>query len=670
MRPPLRFIALALAISLAALLSLWAGPTRGATGASDVGSPNIVVIVTDDQRWDTLWAMPTLQSEIVAKGVTFANAFAVNPTCCPSRASILTGQYSNTTGVYTNKRPDGGFPRFEDESTIATWLDAAGYQTALSGKYLNLYSNRHVTYLPPGWDRWFAMLTGASEEQDFYYFNYDVSDQGSLVEFGFAETDYSTDVFADRADAFIRGADPGSPLFLLFTPVAPHYPAFPADRHETEFSELEDHRPPNYNEEDVSDKPAYVQNRPLMDAKHMRNLDNFRKRQYRTLLAVDEAIATILAALTDTGRLGDTMIVFTSDNGLTWGEHRWVRSKLLPYEEVTRVPLVIRYDPLTASSGVDSHLVANIDLTPTLAELAGIEAPSVQGMSLMPLLASAGEPWRTEVLIEHLQSQDPVPTYCALRNESYVYVTYSTGEEELYDLALDPYQLDNRTQDGLYTGTVMALRTSLVELCDPPPPGFEFPYDAVHPTAPTGLAAFPVGPRQVDLSWQAATDDVGVTAYTIYRDDVELATMGSDTLTYTDASVADSTTYTYTVDALDGAGNRSIRSDPISVTTPEDLGPAAPTDLSAVAVSPRQVDLSWSPSTDDVGVAGYTVYRDGVELVNVDGATLAFSDLSVSPATTYTYTVDAVDGSGNRSPPSNPVTVTTLDESPSPRVYL
>jgi len=162
-----------------------------------------VVILTDDQRWDSLWAMPTVQSELVDHGVTFQNMFVANPNCCPSRASILTGQYSHSTGVYSDNPPNGGFEVFKDTSTIATWLHDAGYRTAMIGKYLNGYQDANAKYIHPGWDRWVAFLHSA-------YYDYRLSIDGKVSVFGEQPNDYSTTVLTRQAVSFIRSAN-GSP---------------------------------------------------------------------------------------------------------------------------------------------------------------------------------------------------------------------------------------------------------------------------------------------------------------------------------------------------------------------------------------------------------------------------------------------------------------------------
>ena len=420
--------------------------------------PNIVFILTDDQRWDTLRYMPTVQSELVGRGVTFANGFVTNPLCCPSRASILTGAYSHTTGVYKNG--SRGLREFHDNetSTIATWLDAAGYQTAYVGKYLNGYDG---SYIPPGWDRWVSPVL---LRQKGGYFDYVINVDGTLREHGALESDYSTDVYAAEATSFIDETPTTRPLFLVFAPHGPHAPATPAPRHASAFADLAPWRSPSYNEADVADKPDWLRSLPLLTEADAGALDAFRIDQVRTLLAVDEAVAGIVDALTRTGRLRDTFIVFTSDNGFHWGEHR-LTGKRAPYEESIRVPFVVRYDALSGPR-TESPLVKNIDLAPTFAALAGVAAPGAEGQSMLPLVRGDAVAWPARFLVEN---RGRPRTYCALRTMRYSFVTYATGERELYDLPADPYQLTNVAADPARSSTVAALRKRLARLCNPPP---------------------------------------------------------------------------------------------------------------------------------------------------------------------------------------------------------
>ncbi len=459
-------IAAGLVMAAAAVAS--SVPTSGSQGAPAAPGtwigprPSIVLIVTDDQRWDTLWAMPNVQDVLVGHGTTFQNSFVVNAVCCPSRTSMLTGQYSHSSGVYSDKSPYG-IEAFDPDETIATWLQGAGYDTALIGKYLNRYRSRRV---PPGWSHWAVQW---DDKTDGYY-DYTMNVDRKITDYASEPADYSTRAWSNLATDFIR--DTGGPLFLMFAPRAPHEPATPAPNDRRALKGLGPWRPASYDEADVSDKPAWVGELPTMDTEARHRVDRFRRNQYRSLLAVDRAVRDIVDALRDTGRLDDAMIVFTSDNGMLWGEHRW-QGKLAPYEESVRVPLVVRYDPLTSTPATDTHLVANIDLAPTFAELAEVPTTGVDGTSLLPLLAPPAGPWRTDFLIEHIDHE--IPTYCAVRNEGFLYVDYDTGEEELYDLTTDPFQMDNVAGDPAYASTLGAGRIRLAELCTPPPPGSSLP---------------------------------------------------------------------------------------------------------------------------------------------------------------------------------------------------
>lgn len=234
--------------------------------------------MTDDQRWDTLGAMPNAQ-RMAAGGVLFTNAFVPNPLCCPSRATILTGQHSHTTGVYTNGPPDGGFVAFDDRASIATALDPS-YRTALIGKYLNGYAGRHYRYVPPGWDTWVATSTGA-------YYDYQLAINGSRSRlYGDTPEDYSGRVLTERALRFIRRPS-SRPFFLLFTHVAPHGSGMaeglpipdPADDGLLDGTTF-DH-PPSFTEADMSDKPLFLRN------EHIEDRELFRQKQLESLMGVD-----------------------------------------------------------------------------------------------------------------------------------------------------------------------------------------------------------------------------------------------------------------------------------------------------------------------------------------------------------------------------------------------
>jgi arylsulfatase A-like enzyme len=441
-----------------------------AVAAPAQAQPNLVVIVTDDQRWDTLAYMPTVQAELVGKGVTFRNAFVVNPLCCPSRASILTGKWSHTTGVWANAgRSAGGFQAFDDASTLPVWLDAVGYETTLVGKYLNGYDARFTepSYVPPGWDRWFA--TWGHPQR---YFGYTMTDGAAVTQYGSDPADYATDVLGAKAVRFIRESGP-EPFFLYFLPKAPHitgdgdgrFSTDPAPRHVDRFAGLGPLQRANVNEEDVSDKPGFVRNRAPVGNE---NLAELREEQLESLLAVDDAIARMLAALKDTGKLANTLIVFTSDNGYGWGEHRWVQ-KSVPYEESLRVPLVLRWDRLGVTPRFEGRFALNVDLAPTIAAAAGFKVSGVEGRSLLPLVTGGPTTWRTSFLFEHYDRPWIVPSYCGFRDARWKYVQYATGEEELYDLRHDRRELRNVRGSVLRRALIMRFRDRVLRSrCRPP----------------------------------------------------------------------------------------------------------------------------------------------------------------------------------------------------------
>jgi arylsulfatase A-like enzyme len=457
--------------------------TAGTTAHSSlpfVVQPNIVLILTDDQRYDQLDHMPIVQSELLDKGTDFTNGFVVDPLCCPSRATILTGKYSHGTDVYSNIYPHGSFRTFvtdnhEDRSTIATWLQKVGYDTGIVGKYLNGYSVKRASYISPGWTVWDVLaLSGATGgEGTGGYYNYDMSIQGIDTKFGSDPSDYSTDVLSSQATDFIRSAPASQPLFLFFAPRAPHGPATPPDRYANALPNLSPFRPTAYNEEDVTDKPAYIRAIARWTADQKAAEDDLVREQYRSLLGVDDAVGKIVQALQDTGRLEDTLILFTSDNGLELGEHRW-KAKKVPYEESIRVPVIARYDALmNGTASTDARLVLNLDFAPTFAAAGGATATGVEGMNMMPLLDGSGSSWRSDFLVEHMDPKTvQVPAYCAVRNADEIYVKYQDGFEELYDLRTDPYELTNVADDPLYAADKATLYQRLLDLCQPPPPGY------------------------------------------------------------------------------------------------------------------------------------------------------------------------------------------------------
>jgi N-acetylglucosamine-6-sulfatase len=445
-------------------------PDRPPNAQAATKRPNILFIVSDDQRWDTLWAMPTVERELVAKGMSFSHAHVVTPLCCPARAAILTGQYAHTNGVYGNhnREPHGGFNAFDDSTTIATVLHDAGYRTGLIGKYLNGYgetdADQPPDYVPPGWDTWRAILYDGGK-----YYGWTQNEDRHIV----IQPDYVTDVLGQQALAFMdRGSD-ARPWFLEWTPPAPHADAVPEPDHAHAFDGLAPWRPATYNEKNVSDKPLWLQQTRRLTATQRDNIDTFRRDQYDTLLSVDDQIDEFVRYLDTVNELSNTIIVYTSDNGYFWGEHR-LHGKNLPYEEATRVPYVLRWDKLRVRGDTRS-LSTNIDFAPTFADAAGTQMPNADGVSLLPFLRGAVPELRTWHLIEQMKIREGtargVPGWCMLQREDFTFTHYGSHEEEFYNLADDPLQRHNVIDMARYQDRIRRDRNVLRRLCDPLPPG-------------------------------------------------------------------------------------------------------------------------------------------------------------------------------------------------------
>jgi N-acetylglucosamine-6-sulfatase len=452
--------------------------------------PNLIVILTDDLALedvnvDTLKHMPNLRA-LMDKGTTFDNAFVTNSLCCPSRATILRGQYTHNHQILHNQLPLGGAERFRlsggDDSTMATWVKEQGYRTAFFGKYLNGYND---DYVPPGWDEWYAFSGN--------FLSNDLNENGHIVNYD-AERYHLDDVISDKASSYAEhAARPEPPFFTANRPFlmwigtkAPHQPASPAPRDADSYPAISLPHPPSFDEKDVSDKPDWISDNPPLSPEQKRYMEELYRKRLQSMLAVDDMIGDLIKALHDSGELDNTYIVFTSDNGFHLGQHRLGAGKWTPYEEDIRVPLIIR-GPGVPEGETLHHMVLNNDLAPTFAVLAGTDIPSfVDGRSLKPLLTDEPTPledWRQRFLIEAVAERgdggrstfvnesevtplltgDPLPNNWrtssattaqsseewgrpwlkALRTNNYLYVEYKTGEHELYDLRKDPYGLHN-----------------------------------------------------------------------------------------------------------------------------------------------------------------------------------------------------------------------------------
>ena len=415
--------------------------------------PNVLFILTDDMRASDLEYMPNTQSLLAGRGVKFTKSWVTRSLCCPSRATVLRGQYAHNHEVWANVNPSGGFWRFYDSgleaSTIATWLDRAGYDTILIGKYLNRYglsrdgSYAPNTHVPPGWDKWYAWEGNYESDTE-----YNINHNGRIVTYYRALT-HDTDLYAQTAERFVRDTAGGAPFFMYLAPNAPHEPAYYAPRHAHMFTDTPLPKPPSFNERDVSDKPQWVKDESSLSSTEVHNLTTFYRDRLRALQSVDEMVGRMVQTLRDTGELSNTYIVLTSDQGIYLGEHR-LTEKGAAYNAAPRIPLIIR-GPGVPQGVTRSQMALNNDLAPTIASWAGVTPPAfVDGRSLEPLLSSSPPAtWRTAFLVEHRKSPEQyayvraIPNYDAIRTSRYHYVEYATGERELFDLDADPYELTN-----------------------------------------------------------------------------------------------------------------------------------------------------------------------------------------------------------------------------------
>ena len=419
--------------------------------------PNVILVVTDDQAFDTLPsdAMPWLTERLREPGWTlFPNAFASTPICCPARATLLTGRYSFHTGVRTNV--DG--PALDETQTLPVWLDDAGYTTALVGKYLNRYPYDRGPYVPRGWDRWYAKR---NTELATTYRNFPVVEQGVPKTVLGA---YATDVLSAQAAAFVRTAPRDSPFFLLFAPSAPHQPWTPASRHVGALATPAVPQRPI----DVDRAPAWVRALPPIDVLQAGRLSVARDLARESLLAVDDALRAIVAEVASRGQLERTIIIVLTDNGYSFGEHRWI-GKACPYEACVRTPIAIHV-PGTAG-GVDETLVSNIDVAPTITELTGTAIPdrsAADGTSLATATRGTAGQERDGVLLTYAGDAS-IPGWWAVRTRRWKLVTYADGFMELYDLARDPAELRNLAEDPAHVDVVARL-AGLFELPSLGPP--------------------------------------------------------------------------------------------------------------------------------------------------------------------------------------------------------
>ena len=447
----LPIMALLFGLSMVAVVQPSGSPAAART------APNFVVIMVDDLDSASVAYMPAVDRFLAERGATFGRFFATTPLCCPSRASLLRGQYAHNHRVLRNTGEDAGFTAFHESGvesdTIATELDAAGYQTALIGKYLNGYASprEESSYVPPGWDFWVAGV----DHDAYNSFNYDLNVNGEIIRHGDQARDYMTDVLAAHALGFLdQSAGSNQPFFLYLAPYAPHSPSTPAPRHQGMFAGASAPRTPAFNERNIQDKPDWVRSARLSEERIGR-IDSGYQQRLESLMAVDEMVDVVVQRLDERGALENTYVLFLSDNGYFLGEHRQPHGKDAPYDAASRVPFIARGPGIAEGSAVEK-IALNIDVFPTIAELAGIATPPfVDGRSLVPIIMGSDRGWRTVALIEGFGketesnegAETSTPAFRALRSEDILYTEYETGERELYNLRKDPYQTANIARD-------------------------------------------------------------------------------------------------------------------------------------------------------------------------------------------------------------------------------
>jgi N-acetylglucosamine-6-sulfatase len=429
------------------------------------------VIMTDDQTVESVRVMTNVKRLLRDRGATFRQSFVNFALCCPSRATFLTGQYAHNHGVLGNAPPSGGYAKLDHTNTLPVWLQDAGYYTAHLGKYLNGYGRTNPTEIPPGYDEWH----GSVDPSTYRFYGYTLNENGRLVTF---ERRYQTDLYAEKAARIIgRRAPLAKPFYLSVAFLAPHSGGprepddpvgqatpVPAPRHRNDFASEPLPRPPGFNEQNVSDKPIGIRNRPLLTRTQIRKIRENYQQRLESLLAVDQAVGRIVAALRRAGELDDTLIVFTSDNGFFHGEHRVPSGKVLLYEPSIRVPLIMRGPGIPAGLRLNQR-VANIDLAPTIVDAAGATPDRVMdGRSLLPVIAEPGVPLGRDLLVVRGPGAG---TFAAIRAPSYLYAEYGNGEQELYDLTRDPYELRSRHADPAYAAVKadLALRLAHLRAC-------------------------------------------------------------------------------------------------------------------------------------------------------------------------------------------------------------
>jgi N-acetylglucosamine-6-sulfatase len=341
------------------------------------------------------------------------------------------------------------------------------------GKYLNGYGIEDGIFegvpdareIPPGWSQWFALTAGLDQRR----YKYKLNENGRVRNYGFGGSNYVTDVLSSKANLLIRQWAPRKrPFFLWFNPTAPHgelglplgslRDPTPALRHLGRLATAQTPRYPNFNETDVSDKPQLVKYESELSQEQIEDIDRRYRGRLESLLSVDEEVGRIVRLLKKARDLRKTYIFFTSDNGLQLGAHRLIFKSYL-YEESTRVPLIVR-GPRFPAGVVRDQLVANIDLAPTIVDITrAIPRLTMDGTSLIPLAANPATAAGRDILFESYDLNS-----FGIRDGKWQYNQYGNGDEELYDLVADPFELNSQHAAVPVAGTKAQLRNRLAQL--------------------------------------------------------------------------------------------------------------------------------------------------------------------------------------------------------------
>jgi arylsulfatase A-like enzyme len=468
---------------------------------AQTATPNIVVLTTDDQTVRDMLALPQTQALIGGQGASFVRSYVSFPLCCPARATWLTGQHAHNHGVLGNTPPDGGYAMLKDGETLPVWLQKRQYRTIHVGKMPNGFAETDQDYVPPGWRLPDGEFYGFIPDPPSAYYGFKLNENGVPVQY--TPVDYQTDVYATKATQAIAAhklSFPSRPLYLEVDFFAPHDPAQPAIRHDGAFASAPLPVDKSFNEKDISDKPGWLRAvRRLGGGLRSKILNRYRNR-LESLLAVDEAVNQIVTQLNTSGLLGNTYVIFTSDNGFMQGQHRLHQGKFVAYDPSAKVPLLIR-GPGIQPGVVPNEMVTNVDLVATILDIANADPGiTIDGRSYLPFAQSPTTRSQRPILFETgraIALADPAgastskrrkkssiyvknldldrtaqlsgrvikpPKYRAIRTRRYLLIKYSDHGRELYDMAKDPLQVNSVYKNPRYKAIKKLLLKRLARL--------------------------------------------------------------------------------------------------------------------------------------------------------------------------------------------------------------